>query len=93
MTPNNDFKQPIVPALCRAARGYLGWTQEQLAMHANVSAVTIRNFETGATAPHRATLGMIQAAFESAGVEFLPDTGTGAGLRFIEDIERLEDLT
>ena len=89
MTLNNDFKQPIAPALCRAARGYLGWTQEQLAGPANVSAVTIRNFETGATSPHRATLGMIQAAFESFGVEFLPDTGTGPGLRFIKDAERL----
>ena len=82
MAPNNDPKQPITPALCRAARGYLGWTQEQLAGRAGVSVVTIRNFEKGITTPHRATMAQIQVVLETAGVELLPDTGTGAGLRF-----------
>jgi transcriptional regulator with XRE-family HTH domain len=60
----------ISPAQCRAARSLLDWRQPDLAEAAQVSEVTIRQFEGGRTKPQRATLGAIQAALEAAGVEF-----------------------
>jgi transcriptional regulator with XRE-family HTH domain len=71
----------ITPALCRAARGLLGWTQDDLAKAARVGLNTLRNFEAGKSAPMTNNLGAMQAAFEGAGVEFIPENGGGAGLR------------
>ena len=71
----------ITPALCRAARGLLGWTQDDLAKAARVGLNTLRNFEAGKSAPMVNNLSAIQAAFEAAGVQFIPENGGGAGLR------------
>jgi transcriptional regulator with XRE-family HTH domain len=60
----------MTPPQCRAARALLNWTQQEIANLARVSAVTIRNFENEKSTPQRATLDVIQRAFESAGVEF-----------------------
>jgi transcriptional regulator with XRE-family HTH domain len=62
----------------RAARGLLRWTQADLARAAGVSQLTVRNFEAEKTSPTRATLDVIQRAFEKAGVEFNAD---GRGVR------------
>jgi transcriptional regulator with XRE-family HTH domain len=70
----------ITPAQCRAARGLLDWTQRQLADEAQVGVVTIRQFEAGGAA-RRATLHVIQRAFEMAGVELINDTTGGPGVR------------
>jgi predicted transcriptional regulator len=71
----------ITPAQCRAARGLLDWTQQELADQARVGVVTIRLLEAGQTLPRRATLDVIQRAFESAGVELINPNGGGAGVR------------
>lgn len=68
-------------AQCRAARGLLGWSQEELAERSQVSVTAIRNFERGATAPIRATLAAIRAALEAAGVIFVAENGEGPGVR------------
>jgi transcriptional regulator with XRE-family HTH domain len=60
---------------CRAARGLLDWTQDDLAREAGVSALTIRNFEGGRTMPNPATMTVLRLAFEKAGIEFLDDDG------------------
>ena len=60
----------MTPAQCRAARGLLNWNQDDLAKAASVSSVTVRNFENERSVPQRATLGVMRAALESAGVEF-----------------------
>jgi transcriptional regulator with XRE-family HTH domain len=75
-----DIGSMITAAQCRAARGLLEWTQQQLADRAHVGVVTIRQFEQGGE-PRRATLEVIQRAFESAGVEFIPENGGGHGVR------------
>jgi transcriptional regulator with XRE-family HTH domain len=62
----------------RAARGLLRWTQSDLAREAGVSTLTVRNFEAEKTSPTRATLDVIQRAFEKAGVQFNAD---GLGVR------------
>jgi transcriptional regulator with XRE-family HTH domain len=66
---------------CRAARGLLAWTQDELARMAGVSIVTVRNFENEKTTPQRASLDVIRRAIESAGVEFIAENGGGAGVR------------
>jgi transcriptional regulator with XRE-family HTH domain len=52
----------------RAARGWLNWTQEDLAKRANVSLSTIRDFEKGRRTPIGNNLDAIRRAFEDAGV-------------------------
>ena len=74
----------ITPAQCRAARGLLDWTQQELADKAQVGVVTIRQLEAAIVTPRRATLDVIQRAFELAGVEFIDENGGGRGARFRE---------
>ena len=71
----------ITPSLCRAARGMLGWTQDELASKARVGLNTLRNFEAGRSAPMTNNLAAIQTAIEEAGIELIPENGGGAGLR------------
>jgi transcriptional regulator with XRE-family HTH domain len=75
----------MTPAQCRAARGLLDWNQDDLAREASVSVVTIRNFERGKSSPQRASLEVIRRALEAAGVEFIPENGSGAGVRLRKD--------
>ena len=71
----------ITPAQCRAARGLLSWTQEDLAKKSAVGLNTIRKFEGGKTSPHRATLNALQITFEDTGIEFIDDDGVGVKLK------------
>jgi transcriptional regulator with XRE-family HTH domain len=71
----------IKPEQSRAARGLLGWSQQELAEKAAVGIVTVRQLEAGAHKPRRATLDVIQRAFELAGVEFIDENGGGPGVR------------
>jgi DNA-binding XRE family transcriptional regulator len=66
--PDNDTI--LSPALCRAARGYLDWTQAELAEESGVSRSTIRDFEGGRHGVHRATESQLRLAFEKAGLSF-----------------------
>jgi transcriptional regulator with XRE-family HTH domain len=71
----------ITPAQCRAARGLLDWSQQELADRAGVGIVTVRQLEAGETQSRRATLEVIKRAMETAGVEFLEENGGGPGVR------------
>ena len=71
----------ITPQQCRAARGLLDWTQQELADQAKVGVVTVRQFEAGDVTPRRATLQVIRRAFELAGVELINANGGGPGVR------------
>ena len=71
----------ITPAQCRAARGLLDWTQQDLADSAGIGVVTLRQVEAGISAPRRATLEVIRRALEKAGVEFIDENGGGPGVR------------
>ena len=66
---------------CRAARGLLDWTQQELADSAQVGVATVRAFEGEVTDARPATLAVLRRAFELAGVEFIEENGGGAGLR------------
>ncbi|BDV40738.1 hypothetical protein DSM21852_39910 [Methylocystis bryophila] len=71
----------MTPAQCRAARGLISWSQQQLADAAQVGIVTVRQFETEAAKPRNATLAVIRFALESAGVVFVDENGEGPGVR------------
>ena len=67
----------ITSSQCRAARGLLDWTQQELADRAGVGIVTVRQFEGGLNEPRRATLEVIRGALEAAGVEFIQQNCLG----------------
>ena len=71
----------MTPSQSRAARGLLDWSQQELASRSNLSESTVRNFEKGRRAPSVNNLAAIRAALEAAGVEFIPENGSGAGVR------------
>ncbi len=71
----------ITPSQCRAARGLLDWTQQELAEAARIGVATIRLFEGEAAVSRHATLAVLRRAFELAGVEFIDENGGGPGLR------------
>ena len=71
----------ITPSQCRAARGLVEWSQQELANHAQVGVVTVHQLESGTSEPRRATLQAIRRAFELAGVEFIDENGGGPGVR------------
>jgi ribosome-binding protein aMBF1 (putative translation factor) len=72
----------ITPSQCRAARGLVAWSQDQLAKHARVGNSTVRDFEKGRRVPMDDNLTAIRRALEDAGVEFIPaKSGKGVGVR------------
>nr|WP_280529482.1 helix-turn-helix transcriptional regulator [Methylobacterium indicum] len=72
----------IFPGQCRGARAMLGWTREQLVKECGVSNATLADFEAGKRTPYDRTLADIRRALEAAGIEFIPENGGGAGIRF-----------
>jgi transcriptional regulator with XRE-family HTH domain len=71
----------ISPSQCRAARGLLDWSQQQLAQQSGVGIVTVRQLESGVHKPRPATLQVVRHALEAAGVEFIDENGSGPGVR------------
>lgn len=65
---------PISASQIRAARAYLGWTQDELAAATGLSAKTIRNLEMGFVSPRSETNAVVRAALENKGIDF-PERG------------------
>lgn len=71
----------LTPEQSRAARGWLNWSQEDLAQRANVSLSTVRNFEKGRNVPIKNNLDAIRVALEGAGIRFShTENGKPAGI-------------
>ena len=68
-------------AQCKMARAALGLGVRDLANQAAVSTQSVTRFERG-EALKAATVERLQAALEAAGIEFIPENGGGAGVRF-----------
>lgn len=74
----------MTPRLMRAARALVGWQQQDLAEASRVPKPTISAFELKPESAKMiaANARLIVQAFEDAGVEFIPENGGGAGIRF-----------
>ena len=78
----------MTPGQCRAARGFLDISQEELAKAANVGLSTIRNYEKGRSVPIANNLTAIQAQLEKRGVTFLDRDENGTcGVAYAEPIK------
>jgi predicted transcriptional regulator len=67
----------------KAARSLLDWSQEDLAVAADVSVPTIKRLEAqdGLLGGRNETAMKIHSALEAAGVEFIDENGGGPGVR------------
>lgn len=76
---------PMTADQCRAGRGLLDWSQDDLATNARVSRATVADFERNLRTPMRNNLISMEECMFVAGVEFLPDDAPmGVGVRFRE---------
>jgi DNA-binding transcriptional regulator YiaG len=71
----------MTPEQCRAARAWLGLSQDDLASAARVGNSTIRDFEARRRAPIENNLAAIQAALEAKGAAFV-ETDKTLGISF-----------
>ena len=76
---------PLTSDQCRAARGLLNWTQDDLATNSRVARATVADFESNARRPMKNNLLAMEDCMFAAGIEFLAEQGAeGAGVRFRE---------
>ena len=73
-------KKLLTKEQCRAARSWLGLTQEELASVTGVVQKTIARFETGVVVPRDRTLMDLQRALEEMGIEFVFEGAVGVGI-------------
>jgi transcriptional regulator with XRE-family HTH domain len=65
----------------RAARGWLGLSQDELAELSGVAKRTIARFEQELSVPYERTLRDLQSCLEEKGIEFQFDGAIGVGIR------------
>jgi DNA-binding transcriptional regulator YiaG len=75
----------LTPEQSRAARGWLAWSQEELAKRANVSLSTVRDFEAGRRAPIKNNLDAMRQAITAAGVFLVERKGHPVGIAIVAD--------
>jgi ribosome-binding protein aMBF1 (putative translation factor) len=66
-----SYVSVMTPQQSRAARGWLGWSQTELANRANVSLSTVRDFEMSHRTPIPVTIASLQRVIEEAGIRLL----------------------
>lgn len=71
----------MTPEQSRAARGWLNWTQQDLADKASVGISTVRDFEAGRRQPIANNIGAMRRVIEEAGVELVEESGEAVGIR------------
>jgi transcriptional regulator with XRE-family HTH domain len=71
----------VTAAEVKAARELVKWSQSRLAAETGVSLASIVKFEAGGERASMLDLSVVQRMLKDAGVEFIPETGGGAGVR------------
>ncbi len=74
----------------RAARALIGWSQSDLAKHADLSQTGIARIENGTNQPNSQTLQKITNAFDQADVEFIGNSGVKKRTREIRELRGTE---
>jgi transcriptional regulator with XRE-family HTH domain len=75
----------MTPEQCRAARGWLNWTQADLATRAGTSLSTVKDYEGGRRVPIANNLAAIRTALENAGIGFVfADEKIASGITYTE---------
>ena len=75
----------LTPEQSRAARGWLDWTQQDLAERASVSLSTVRDFEKGRRTPIANNLEALRRAIDAAGVQLVLRQGRPVGIAIMAD--------
>jgi len=65
----------MTPEQCRAARGFVDWSQSDLAGAATVSLSTVRDFEKGRRVPIANNLMAMESALRAKGVLISTENG------------------
>ncbi len=73
------------PEQSRAAGGWLGWTQGDLAEKARVGLSTVKDHEAGKRTPIQNNLDAMRRALEEAGIQFLENGICGPVAEAMED--------
>ena len=83
---SDKIKKTITPKQCKAARAFLGWSQQKLSDKVRVVQKTITDFERGVTSPQRRIAEDIKTIFQEAGVKFENDD-EGQGAKLLKEFE------
>ncbi|MER8562043.1 helix-turn-helix transcriptional regulator [Mesorhizobium sp. M0578] len=75
------MKKDISPQQLRAARALIDWTREDLANASGITVRTLVRIENAQTTSRQTTFDALVGALETAGIEFIPENGGGAGVR------------
>ena len=73
----------LTPEQSRAARGWLDWSQDDLAKRAHVSLSTVRDFEKGRRTPIANNMEALQRAISTAGVQLVFRHGKPIGIAVV----------
>lgn len=73
----------LSPEQSRAARGWLDWSQADLAERANVSLSTVRDFEKGRRTPIGNNMAAIERALSDAGIQLVTDGNRPVGVKTV----------
>jgi transcriptional regulator with XRE-family HTH domain len=75
------------PEQSRAARGWLGWTQAELAKKARVGLSTVKDYENRKRTPIANNLEAMRRALEEFGIKFTEEAVSGPMDAFAKDAE------
>ena len=77
------------PEQSRAARGWLGWSQAELADRAGVATTTVHGFESGQRKLTRNNMAALRRAVEAEGIKLLFDEA-GAAVGIVRQHARVD---
>jgi ribosome-binding protein aMBF1 (putative translation factor) len=83
---SSKIQKTITPKQCKAARAFLGWSQQDLADKVRVVQKTITDFERGVRTPQRRIAEDIKTIFIEAGMKFENDN-EGQGAKLLKEFD------
>jgi len=84
---SSKIENTITPKQCKAARAFLGWSQQDLADKVRVVQKTITDFEREVRTPQRRIAEDIKTIFVEAGIKFENDN-EGQGAKLLDKLKK-----